>query len=67
MPRTSRPAQPKPAPDPETLPYALTFFLSRAERASVLARLKRHGSDRSGALMRALRIDAKGPRGGRAT
>lgn len=39
------------------LPHALTFFLTRAQRAAVLRALKRRDKDRATALLKALRID----------
>jgi len=43
--------------DEGVLPHALTFFLSAAQRKSVLDRLRREDRDRARALLRALRIE----------
>lgn len=42
------PGAPEAPPDPETLPHALTFFLTRAERAAVLRALRAHARARGG-------------------
>jgi len=47
---------PAPAPDPGALPHSLTFFLNSRERRDVLRELKRLESDRSRALLGALKI-----------
>lgn len=52
----TRPPKPAPPPDPESLPQALTFFLTVRQRRAVLAALRRHDPDRARALCRALRI-----------
>ncbi|MEM1165092.1 MAG: hypothetical protein AAGI30_02245 [Planctomycetota bacterium] len=44
-------------PSTGDLPHSLTFFLTRRERAAVLRTLRRHGTDRSPSLLRALRIE----------
>ncbi len=41
------------------LPHALTFFLTRAQRAAALRALKRCDKDRAAALLKALRIDVE--------
>jgi hypothetical protein len=51
---TNRPTTPEARAD---LPRALTFFLTEAQRAAVLCALRRRDSDRSRALLRALRIE----------
>lgn len=45
---------PRPAPDADRLPHALTFFLTAGQRRRVVRALKRHGADRATALVRAL-------------
>ncbi|MEQ8770299.1 MAG: hypothetical protein RIB60_07300 [Phycisphaerales bacterium] len=45
---------PQPAPDPGTLPSAVTFFLSAEERREVLRALRAIDRDRVKALRRAL-------------
>ncbi|MCC6659560.1 MAG: hypothetical protein IT437_01610 [Phycisphaerales bacterium] len=42
---------PKKPPDERTLPHPLTFFVTAAERAIVLRRLRRYGRDRRRALL----------------
>ena len=59
MPRTAAiPRVPTPAapPDAGTVPASITFFLPAAQRRAVLAALKEHHSDRTAALLAALRI-----------
>lgn len=53
---------PPPAPPTEraSMPEAITFFLSPQHRRALLARLGRHGSDRSAALVKLLQLDQAG-------
>lgn len=48
------PPHPVDPPDPDELPHALTFFLSRRERRDVLDALRRRHRDRARALLIAL-------------
>ena len=63
-----RPADPG---DACALPHALTFFLSVAERRTVLSKLKHHGAasaaERGPALLRALGIDTSDRNGQRSS
>lgn len=43
-------------PDPGDLPYPLTFFLTARDRAKVLRALKRIDTNRSRALLTALKL-----------
>lgn len=47
---------------PQHIPHPVTFFLTAAERAALLKKLRRHDADRTRALLAALRIDPKGRR-----
>lgn len=53
------PTTPQPIPTTSTtrLPCGVTFFLTHAQRARVLARLARHGPDRTPALLAALGLN----------
>ena len=68
MPRSHRTSRPEPAalapPEPihrATLPHALTFFLTVAQRRAVLASLRRLHRSRETALLRALDLDPERP------
>ncbi len=48
--------EPKAAPDPGTLPSAVTFFLNAEERREVLRALRVIDSDRTRALLKVLGV-----------
>ncbi len=53
------PPQPRPAPTPDSLPHALTFFLSAGDRERILKKLRRYAPDRSTALRAALGLSRR--------
>jgi len=55
---TTRPS-PASAPEPSTLPSAVTFFLSAGQRRRVLAALRAIDHDRTRALLAALGVHEK--------
>ncbi|GJM19552.1 MAG: hypothetical protein DHS20C14_17650 [Phycisphaeraceae bacterium] len=48
---------PAPAPEPASLPSAVTFFMNAGDRARVLAALRAIDRDRVRALMSALKLN----------
>jgi len=54
------PPAPAEAPERGVRPATVTFFVTAAERAAVLAALRRRGPDRSAALLAALGVGAIG-------
>ena len=54
---TDPPPPPAPPPDVETMPHAVTFFLTGPQRRSLFARLSAVARDRSEALVRMLQLD----------
>ncbi|MDY7110252.1 MAG: ParB/RepB/Spo0J family partition protein [Planctomycetota bacterium] len=54
---TDPPPPPAPPPELETMPHAVTFFLTAPQRRSLFARLSDVARDRSEALVRILQLD----------
>jgi len=54
---TDPPPPPAPPPELETMPHAVTFFLTAPQRRSLFARLSSVARDRSEALVRLLQLD----------
>ena len=53
------PPAPVRPPEVETMPHAVTFFLTGAQRRSLFGRLRSVARDRSEALVRLLRLDER--------
>lgn len=54
---TDPPPPPAPPPEVETMPHAVTFFLTGPQRRSLFARLRSVARDRSEALVRILELE----------
>lgn len=55
--RNTAPEPPAAAPETDSLPHPLTFFVSAGERRAILAALRRRHRDRATALRLALNVN----------